>query len=498
MMVFATLSACKKDKQPEAVIEQPVLKSDKALKTLLFKASKNLILVNDVTGEFKGDTIFVSAFAGTDISSLVPEFTYDGVKVTVGSVDQLTNVTSNDFTKLVTYEVTAEDQTKKNYIVKFTDNGISAVYINTNGTPINSKDTYVTGNIKIVSNFKDVVFDGKTEIKGRGNSTWFLAKKPYRIKLDKKAAILGMAENKNWVLLANYADKSLMRNELAFIASRNSGLKFTVNSRYVEVYLNGAYNGNYLLTEQVKEGKDVVDVEDSGYLLEQDGFADQEPVYFKTRHDMPITIKYPDEKITQPQRNYIINHVQKFEDALFASNFTDPVAGYRKYFDVDSYVNYYIVNEVMANPDAFWSTFMYKKANDDKIYTGPIWDFDIAINNDDRLGDNTNKLMVDAGFDRKKWIKRLMEDPSFRQKVKARWNELKPKMQTLPATASLLEKKLAVSQVRNFAKWDILNTKVYKEIQMAGTYAGEVAYLKSVLTSHINWLDTKFNSAEYQ
>ena len=498
LMFLATFSACKKDKQEETIIEKPVLNSDKAIKTLLFRASKNPILVNDVTGEIKGDTIFASAFAGTDISSLIPEFTYDGVKVSVGTAEQVTNVTSNDFSKLVTYEVTAEDQSKKNYVVKFTDNGISALYINTNGTPITSKDVYVTGSIKIVSNFKDVVFDGKTEIKGRGNSTWGMPKKPYRIKLDKKSAILGMAESKNWVLLANYADKSLMRNELAFTASRSSGLKWTVNSRFVEVYLDGSYNGSYLLTEQVKEGKDQVDVEDGGYLLEQDGFAEGEPVYFKTQKGVPITIKYPDEKITQLQRSFITDHVQKFENALFADNFTDPIVGYRKYFDVDSYVNYYIVNEVMGNPDSFWSTYHYKKSGDDKIYTGPVWDFDISINNDDRLGDITNKLMLNAGFDPKMWIQRLMEDPAFRQKIRARWNELKPKLQTLPATATLLEKKLAVSQVRNFARWNILNTKVYREVQLAGTYAGEVSYLKNVLTNHINWLDTKFNSAEYQ
>jgi spore coat protein CotH len=496
LLFFFTFSACKKDQQSETIA--PILKTDKALKSLLFKASKNPILVNDVTGEIKGDTIYAVAFAGTDISSLIPEFTYDGVKVSVGTTEQVTNVTPNDFTKLVTYEVTAEDQSKKSYVVKFTDNGISALYINTNGAAIDSKDIYVTGTIKLVSNFKDVVFDGKTEIKGRGNSTWEMAKKPYRIKLDKKSSLLGMAESKNWVLLANYADKSLMRNELAFVASRSSGLAFTVNSRYVEVYLNGIYNGSYLLTEQVKEGKTQVDVEDGGYLLEQDGFAAGEPVHFNTQKGMPITIKYPDEKITTVQKSYITDHVQKFENALFAANFTDPIAGYRKYFDVDSYVNYYIVNEVMGNPDAFWSTFMYKKANDDKIYTGPVWDFDIAINNDDRLGDVTSKLMLNAGFDPKMWIKRLMEDPAFRQKIRSRWNELKPKMQTLPATVSILEKKLAVSQVRNFSRWNILNTRVYRQVQIAATFAGEVAYVKNFLSNHINWLDTKFNSAEYQ
>ncbi|TCC98062.1 CotH kinase family protein [Pedobacter psychroterrae] len=501
ILIFVLLTgACKKE--PKDLQEpEPVLLSDKVIKSFIFKAAKNPVLVNDVIAEIKGDTIYAPAFSGTNISQLVPEFTFDGVKVSVNETAQTSNETANDFTKLVAYTVVAEDNSKKVYTVKFTDNGIAALYINTtNNAAINSKDIYVTGTIKIVGNFKDVLFDGKTEIKGRGNSTWGMPKKPYRIKLDKKFGILGMSENKNWVLLANYADKTLMRNELAFMLSRNSGLTFTPDSRFVEVFLNGNYQGSYLLTEQIKEGKDVVDVErDGGYLLEQDGFAGSEPVHFYTKKNMPVTVKYPDEEeITPLQKEYISSHFQKLEDALFAANFTDPLNGYRKYFDVDSYINYYIVNEVMGNPDMFWSTYMYKKPNDDKIYTGPVWDFDIAINNDDRLGNQVNGLMLTAAHEPKAWIRRMMEDQSFRQKIRLRWNELKAKILTLPASVDLLSKKLAVSQTRNFTKWSILNTKVYREFQIAGSYNAEVAYLKNYLTNHISWLDAKFNGSEYQ
>lgn len=501
MLIFMVLAgSCKK--QPEEIKEpEPVLLSDKIIKSFVFKAGKNPVLVNDVIGEIKGDTIYALAFSGTNISQLVPEFTFDGIKVTVNETVQTSNVTVHDFTKPITYTVVAEDNSKKAYAVKFTDNGIAALYISTtNNAAIDSKDSYVTGTLKLVGNFKDVLFEGKTEIKGRGNSTWGMPKKPYRIKLDKKSGILGMSESKNWVLLANYADKTLMRNELAFMLSRNSGLAFTPDSRYVEVFLNGNYQGSYLLTEQIKEGKDLVDVEqEGGYLLEQDGFAGSEPVHFYTKKNMPVTVKYPDDKeITPLQKEYISNHYQKFEDALFSAGFTDPVNGYRKYFDVDSYINYYLVNEVMGNPDVFWSTYMYKKPNDDKIYTGPVWDFDIAINNDDRLGDQVNGLMFNAAHEPKVWIKRLMEDPAFRQKIRLRWNELKAKIITLPASADLLSKKLAVSQHRNFTKWNILNAKVYREFQIAGSYNAEVAYLKNYLNNHINWLDAKFNSSGYQ
>lgn len=514
IILTTSISSCKKDKKdtPEPEPEPIVLSNNKTLNSFVFKAFKNPVLVNDVNGQIVGDTIYATAFAGTDISKLVPEFEYKGTKVTVGEVTQQSSITANDFTKLVTYTVTAEDQSKKTYTVKFTDNGISALYINTGGTPITSKEVYVTGSLKIISNFKEVSYEGKTEIKGRGNSTWYdMPKKPYRIKLDKKASLLGMPESKNWVLLANYADKSLMRNELAFILSRNIGRTFTPATRYVEAYLNGNYIGNYQLAEQVKEGKGLVDIEEQpkgtnvlpdlsgGYLIEQDLFATGEPVYFYTARNMPFVIKYPDEDdINQAQKDYIKNHFQKMEDALYASNYTDPVNGYRRYFDVDSYVDFYIVNEVIGNPDAFRSTYMFKKRNDDKIYTGPVWDFDKAANNDNRLGDQVNGLMSNSAFEPRIWFKRFMTDASFRLKIKQRWNELKPKILALPNSIDPIEKKLAVSQVRNFTKWDILKKQSYLEMNVSGSYAGDVKYLKTFLINHITWLDAKFNSSEYQ
>ncbi|RZK78035.1 MAG: hypothetical protein EOO85_07305, partial [Pedobacter sp.] len=170
----------------------------------------------------------------------------------------------------------------------------------------------------------------------------------------------------------------------------------------------------------------------------------------------------------------------------------------RKYFDVNSYVDYYIVNEVIGNPDAFRSTYLFKKRNDDKIYTGPIWDFDKAANNDNRLGDQVNGLMSNAAFEPKIWFKRFMMDQSFRQRIRNRWNELKPKIQALPNEIAPLKKKLAVSQVRNFRRWDILNKQSYLELYVSGSYDGEINYLNNFLVKHIAYLDDKFNGAEYQ
>ncbi|SDE57523.1 CotH protein [Mucilaginibacter pineti] len=508
----ALFTSCKK--KAEIIPEVPPVPKDatKTLTAFSFPAGKNPTLKMTGDAVMIGDTVFISTVAGTDLSALTPTFTFKGSKITVNDTAQVSNVTARSFYKPVVYTVTAEDNSTKNYVVKFTDSGLPVVYINTNNIAINSKDNYVAGSLKIIGDVAGtVLYNGTTQIKGRGNSTWTMAKKPYKIKLDKKASILGMSESKNWVLLANYADKSLIRNELAFELSRHSGLVYTTSSRFVDVILNGDYVGNYQLTEQINQGKNQVNVEDQakgantlpdisgGYMVEIDGFADGEPVHFYTNNNMPVTVKYPDDgDINQQQKDYIQQHFQKFEDALFAGNFTDPVNGYRKYFDVDSYVNYYIVSEVMGNSDTFWSTYMYKKKNDDKIYTGPVWDFDIAANNDDRLGDAVNLLMYTNAHDPKQWINRLMQDPGFRQKIRNRWNELKPYITTFPGITDQLAKKLAVSQKRNFERWDILSVKVYLEYHIAGTYPGEVKYVKDYLTNRINWLDGKFNSNDYQ
>lgn len=511
--VFAGVASCKKD-HGKSVTPTPTPSSEKEMTSFTFKAAINRpFLTDDIICEIKHDTIYAPVFASTDVSSLIPQFSFEGAKVIANDIEQESNITSNDFTTPLIYDVIAQDKSKRRYVVKLTDNGIATLYLTTeDNAPINSKENYVTGTVKLVSNFKKVEYDGETKVKGHGNSTWHdLPKKPYKLKLDKKAALLGMPAGKNWILLANYADKSLIRNELAFILSRSFGRAFTPASRYVELYLNGEYLGNYQITQQVKEGAGLVDIEEQtpattalpdisgGYLIEEDLFAGSSAVNFYTQKQMPFAVKYPDDSdINQQQKDYIKNHFQKLEDALFADNFADPVNGYRKYFDVNTYVDYYIINEVIGNPDIFRSTYLFKKRNDDHIYTGPIWDFDKAANNDNRLGDRTNGLMLDYAFEPKIWIKRLMQDKTFRQKIRSRWNEMRSTIMALPNAIDPLAKKLAISETKNFTRWDILTRQSYLELQVSGSYNGEIQYLKSFLTNHIAWLDQKFNSADYR
>ncbi|GAB6012518.1 CotH kinase family protein [Viscerimonas tarda] len=361
-----------------------------------------------------------------------------------------------------------------------------------------SKTTYQSGRIIVKSSDPTEEVDMVTEIRGRGNSTWSASKKPYRIKLDKKHNLLNnKAKAKSWVLLANDFDKALIRNAVAFKISELLGFEFSPSSRFVDLVLNGTYRGNYQLTDQMQVHKNRVPVEEietagvtalpditGGYLIEVDGFAGSPDWWYRTNKGMPITIHSPDaDVINVTQYNYIKDFTQKFETALFASNFSDPENGFRKYVDEKSLVDWYIGCELTGNPDSFWSTYMYKYRNVDKFYFGPLWDFDIAFNNDSRLGDATYKLMRDHAHDPKTWIKQLWKDPWFKRAVNDRWTELvnggilNKLLTYIDETKTLI----SASQVLNENKW-----------HKAGNYQEQINTLKSYLQSRINFLTESF------
>ena len=386
---------------------------------------------------------------------------------------------------------------------------LPTIFINTkNGVGVTSKEDYVEAYVTVrgAKNAEDNITEVATEIKGRGNSTWGMAKKPYRLKFNKKIKFLGnKAKEKNWVLLANYADKTLLRNALAFETARNMfDFGFTPSVTFVDVVLNGKNLGNYTLTDQVEvkehrvpvlEQEETTTLNDEeitgGYLIEVDGFADSEISWFQTTKGMKVTIKYPkDDEINSDQSYYISNYTQEMENALFSSNYTNAETGWRKYVDEASLVDWYIACELFGNSDSWWSTYMYKERGE-IFKLGPLWDFDIAFNNDDRLGNATTKFMRTYAHDPKTWIARWWQDPSFVSAVKARWGELRAKglksfmNNYIVETAELLDE----SQENNFNVWNILSSKVYRELAARGSYEAEVNFLKQYVLDRISFLD---------
>lgn len=388
-------------------------------------------------------------------------------------------------------------------------------YIETdNPAAIIGKSDYVSGKISIVSSDQtECLTDVLLGIRGRGNSTWGMAKKPYRIKFDKKTHLLNLnAKAKSWVLLANYADKTLIRNAVAFEVSNYLGMEFTPSVRFVDVVLNGKFLGNYMVSDQVEVGKGRVPVEEQettdteepaisgGYLVELDGFASSEPVWFQTPQGLKVTVKYPkDDKINMKQRKYITDYICNFENVLFADNFTDPSTGYRAYIDEESLINWYIACELVGNSDSFWSTYIYKKRDDPHLYMGPLWDYDIAFNNDNRLGDATRKLMRESAHNPKNWIQRMWQDPWFRHAVNTRWKALTASgieehlVNYVSETASLIDR----SQALNFERWKVLDKRVYLETQLFNTYSGGIEYLKTYLKNRIAFLTESFGEEDF-
>ena len=411
------------------------------------------------------------------------------------------------------------------------ENAIPVIYISTkNGAAILSKDEYTEA--KLVINGCESGFDSLAEtscgIKGRGHSTWLWDKKPYKIKLDKAASIFGMAKAKDWILLANYADKSLMRNYVASaMGTALSGISFTTSQIFAEVYLNGEYQGVYTVCEQieVKEGRVSIDkeydVDDTGYLIEVHGVDPATDVYgrdyFSTKLVYEARIKSPDtEKLSESQFSYIKKYVKSTEKAIMTLD------GYEDYIDVDSFIDWQILHELTYNMDsAFRRSCFLTKPKGGKLQMGPIWDFDLAFGNfcedshsyddwvtaglfnSDCIGlDKLSEVDIDATtyddyYILINWYNYLMSDSAYVKKLTKRWNEVKD---TLLETAfSAIDDGatlLGDAQLRNFSRWNCLSTRVGYESGATlayPTFNGQLDYLKNFLQKRFNWIDAQLN-----
>ena len=352
--------------------------------------------------------------------------------------------------------------------------GLPVIYVDTQGSrPITSKEEYVKASLKIRGTEQYEGLDEVTcDIRGRGNTTWYWPKKPYLIKLEEKQSLFGMPKHKRWILLANFMDRTLMRNLVSMkVASMMSNLAWTPGCVPVELVLNGRHMGSYLLIEQVRVDKkrvavtemtpqdNVGDAVTGGYLLELDFHYDNEVQWIDPHghnnqwgNGIPFGVKYPDpEDLTPQQRTYIQGYISEAANTLYGNDFKDPAKGYAKYIDVDSFIDYWITFEVMGNHELGnpGSVYMHKDRNG-KLVAGPCWDFDWGI-----LSYNTSPHartgLVNGNAI---WYARLRQDPAFNAKLKARFDELLPKLETIPAYIDECEKLLTESAKLNFAMWN--------------------------------------------
>lgn len=455
---------------------------------------------------------------GDSIIAIVPEMTQNnkwvvtfeakksGTVVKANDTLQLSGSTVTDFSKPVIYSLTSATGATKSYkVILKVFTGLPILYITTDG-PVVSKEVYVKGVVDIDPNveFDQPAISIPLQMKGRGNSTWakssFL-KKPYRLKFNSKSPMLEMPSAKNWVLLANYSDKTLMRTKIAFEYARRIKSDFAPQSRFVEVVLNGVFLGNYLLTSQVEIHENRVNITElkagttdisGGYLVEWDTRLDADYWFKTTLKSSPITIKQP-EDITPAQLTYIKDYMNKTEAALYAADWKDPVNGYAKYIAAESFMRWYMVEETVKNQDSwdFSSIYYYKNANG-KLGMGPVWDFDVSAGNCDY---SISRYPTEWYSRNTVWMIRLALDPAWNFKWRAKWTEERPK-----ATAKIFSdidyysKYLKLSAEENFKKWPILDQYVWPNAVWLGTYDKEVQYYKTFMAQRIAWMDANINS----
>lgn len=401
------------------------------------------------------------------------------------------------------------------------------VVVNTDGMRMmQSKDDKVNSTVHIISDGGTSLLSKKdTECKGRGNASWNFPKKPMRLKFPKKQTVLpdAPAKCKKWTLINNYGDKSLMRNKIAFHMSRGIGLSYTPYCQFVDLIFNGEYQGCYQLCDQVEVNPGRVEITEmtpddiegealtGGYFIEIDAYANQEASWFESLRGIPVTIKSPDDdEITPEQSAYIKDYFNKFETAVFTYWFTSETTGYRKYLNLDSFLQYFIVGELDGNTDYFWSIYMSKERGEEKFVVGPVWDVDLGFDNDYRtypIANKTDFIYRSGGSVASDAVKRLADriliaDAKSRERLKYLWSDARVNRHFNPTYYCKLvdryAEQLAQSQELNFKRWNILGESVHMNPAVSGSYEGEVQRVKDYLNERFAQLDRIIGTVEVE
>jgi hypothetical protein len=393
------------------------------------------------------------------------------------------------------------------------------------GAPIESKEVYVDATYVLTNPaaaVPTVALNGR--IRGRGQSTWGQPKNPYKVQFTNDAAyaqigdVLGMKKQRNWALLADYFDRSLMRNKLALSLGMssvfNDGLKWTPSGQHVEVWLNGDYVGVYLLTEDIRidparlalrkmSDKPSANEVDGGYLVEVDQRLDcykgeDVDMQLVTPRQVPFCIDTPDEEtITPDQLAWIKAYLVDVERDLYASNRIDRI-------DATSFVDWYLVQELFRNNDAIFlsSDWMWKDAQsaanprDRRLNMGPLWDFDRSAGN---VNYNDNWMTEGCWVNKPylpNWFSRLFDNPDFLALTISRWQQKRPALEAyLGFSIDTFARRLVVGAQRNFRRWPIFDVWLTNYYVFA-SHDEEVAFVRRFLSERMAWMDKAFATPE--
>ena len=439
------------------------------------------------------------------------------------------------------------------HFVPFIDSKLPIFVIETSGESIGNQDK-ITAHLNVVNNGEgkfNSFFDTGTDYAGnigieiRGRSSQLFPKKSYSFETRDDlgegidVSLLGMPLEEDWILYAPYSDKTMLRNAITFYLGGKLG-NWQPEFAFCELYLNREYKGVYLLMEKIKRDKNRLDLsklppEDiigdeltGGYILKVDKIDDlASNEYFKTypsigyhdARDYAFTYVYPDfDVIAAQQKIYINDFLVELQNTLNGNSFQDPVNGYSKYLDINSFIDFQIMNELSNNVDGYrYSTYFYKKKDSEggKLFAGPLWDFNLGYGNVDYAPINlaTDQwLYLNYGPHARNtmhWWARLMEDPAYKQSLYERWTELRASSfstESILTNLSDMVQYLGDAIDRNFDKWPIIGQYVWpnENWEFNTSYQQELDYMEDWLVDRLNWMDanitsiTGFYSAENQ
>lgn len=384
------------------------------------------------------------------------------------------------------------------------------ISIDTLGNSVNTKESYTDAKITIWDENGTIdTEDASISIRLRGNSTLNLDKKSYRFKFPKKfnPLHLGDGSAKSWNLVANYYDTSLLRSMTAYhLGDMLDNMPYTPNSRSVEVYVNGNYQGVYLLCEAVNVAKsrititeDTTKIEEDGYLVEMSRYAEEnvftvDCCQYEVKSDVS-----GDPEIAAKQIAYISNYTEQALHALKSGSQSEA----EKYIDIPSLVDNYLANELCKNVDAGWDSYYFSKDAGGKLTFHPMWDYDLALgNNTEAKGISDAKGLgifdvTDSSANSNPWLCYAIRCDWFREMLQVRWDEKLAEIETLPDFVRTEASVNADSYNRNFTKWNTLGRKVYNETDEAAalkTHSEHAAYLANWLNQRIAWLNNYYHS----
>ena len=470
------------------------------LRQIEFVTAENPTLPNNITCDIIGDSI-IDCFLPmiTEKKYLIPRFTFDGTLVTINKEEAISGKSMFDFRTPATVTVHTSKKSVNYIMYVHSLTGLPVMKITTaGGAPIKSKEIYLNAHMTfledVTTRAPGELIEADLQIKGRGNSTWTRwPKKPYRLKFFEKISLLGEHKDRSWVLLANYADKSMLRNHTALYMGKISNLDYTSSSHFVDLILNGRYDGTYEVCEKIKISNHRVDVGDDGFLLEVDARAPDkaDSCYFYVNHmTNPISIEDPEVVRDDDNYTYVYSWVANADAVLYSDYFADPSYGWRAYFDMDSFVDWYLINEITHNPDAtmLYSCFMHLRRGG-KITMGPVWDFDLAFGNTDYWDRGPYNFWIKKSD----WIFRMFKDPAFVARVKERYDYFYSRkydiLREIDETAVYLKR----SVQENENRWGILYDYVLPNYEVWGSYQNEVQSVKEWLNARMDWLKAEFD-----